>query len=145
MPPKTKPTKQKAAQPVATANKRVRVTVEVDVQFIKLLEANIHLNRQMRGWLLNNDDAGDLTPPQVLGLLVYMEARGGRAEQIHAATPFMWRPNIEIIHDERRVYENGKLISKPVPAAPPTQMSLSEHPSNCRCPACQAEETHDVK
>lgn len=142
MPAKKKSSK---AAPVTPPSKRVRVTVEIDAQFIKLLEANIHLNRQTRGWLLGNDDAGDITPSQVLGLLVYIEARGGTEEKVHAATPFMWRPNIEIIHDERRVYEGGKMIW-PVPAVPPpVQPSLPEHPSNCCCPACQADETHGVK
>jgi hypothetical protein len=103
--------KTKTKPPV---NKRVRVTIEVDSQFIRLLEANINMTAAVRGWLLNNEDAGDITPCQVLGLLIYMEARGGFPERIHLSTPFMWRPNIDIIHDERRVYEEGKQISGPV-------------------------------
>lgn len=95
-------------------DKKVRVTIEVDSQFLRLLRANIEMSRPLRGWLFNNDDAGDITPPQVLGLLVYMEARGGTVEQIAASTPFMWRPNVEVIHDERRVYQGGKQISGPV-------------------------------
>lgn len=71
------------------------------------------MSASTRGWLLGTDEAGDLTPPQVLGLLVYMEGRGGTPEQIATATPFMWRPNIDVIHDERRVYQKGKLLSGP--------------------------------
>lgn len=94
-------------------SKRVRVTIEVDQQFLRILRANIEMTKTTRGWLLNNDDAGQLTPSQVLGLLVYMEARGGTEAQINASTPFEWRPNIDIIHNERRVYQDGKLISGP--------------------------------
>lgn len=95
-------------------DKKVRVTIEVDSQFLRLLRANIEMNAATRGWLMGTDEAGDITPPQVLGLLVYMEGRGGTPEQIGMATPFMWRPNIDVIHDERRVYQNGKQLSGPV-------------------------------
>jgi hypothetical protein len=94
-------------------SKRVRVTVEVDQSFLRLLQANIELTRNVRGWLHRDEDAGDITASQVLGLLVYMEARGGFPEQIGASTPFMWRPNIDVIHDERRVYAGRKLLSGP--------------------------------
>lgn len=94
-------------------NKRVRVTLEISQSFLRLLRANIEMTKAVRGWLFNNDDAGDITPSQVLGLLVYMEARGGTTEQIAASTPFMWRPDIDVIHDERRVYLGSKLMSGP--------------------------------
>lgn len=112
---KVKKTKTKPAPtPVPAPQKRVRMTLEVDAQFIRLLQANIEMTKAQRGWLHNNEDAGDITPSQVLGLLVYMEGRGALTEQIHASTPMMWRNNVEIIHGERRVYENGKQISGPV-------------------------------
>lgn len=96
-------------------SKRVRVTLEIDQQFIKLLRANIEMTENVRGWLFNDHDdvAGDITPSQVLGLLVYMEGRGGTEAQISASTPFMWRPNIAVIHEERRVYVDDKLASGP--------------------------------
>lgn len=101
-------------------SKRVRITLEVDQQFIRLLKAKIELTAHMRGWLHNNDEAGELDPSQVLGLLVYMEARGATEAQIAASTPFMWRPNIDLIHAERRVYENGKQIAGPtIPSSRP--------------------------
>lgn len=106
-------------------SKKVRLTVEVDQQFIRLLRANIEMTKNVRGWLLNNEEAGDITPSQVLGLLVYMEARGGTEAQIGASTPFMWRSNIDVIHTERRVYENGKMISGPV-LVPATARQLEE-------------------
>lgn len=94
--------------------KRVRLTIEVDEQFIRLLNANIQLTAAARGWLLDTDEASHITPPQVLGLLVLMEARGGHPEEIAAKTPFMWRPNIDVIHEERRVYSGNTQISGPV-------------------------------
>jgi len=95
-------------------SKRVRVTLEIDQQFIKLLRANIEMTKAVRGWLFNDEDAGDITPSQVLGLLVYMEGRGGTEAQISASTPFMWRSNVDVIHSERRVYSEGKQIAGPV-------------------------------
>lgn len=109
--PKAEAKIKQAAKPAD--DKKVRVTIEVDQQFLRLLRANIEMNKAVRGWLFNNEDAADITPPQVLGLLVYMEARGGTEEQIHASTPLMWRHNIEMIHSERRVYQDGKLLSGP--------------------------------
>lgn len=109
---KTKTKRAKVTVPAAP-DKRVRITLEVDQQFLRLLRANIEMTRPVRGWLLNNDDAGDIPPSAVLGLLVYMEARGGTEEQIHASTPPMWRSNVEVIHDERRVYTGHKLMAGP--------------------------------
>lgn len=110
--PKTKSKKAKVTVPAP--DKRVRITLEVDQQFLRLLKANIEMTRPVRGWLYNNDDVGDIPPSAVLGLLVYMEARGGTEAQIHASTPPMWRSNVEVIHDERRVYEGCKQISGPL-------------------------------
>jgi hypothetical protein len=44
--------------------------------------------------------------------LILQEARGAVEDQIHASTPMMWRDadGPLLIHDERRVYEDGKLI-----------------------------------
>ena len=81
-------------------SKRVRLTLEVDTHFIKLLQANVQLSG-----LLNEDRHGQLTPMQVLGVLVLGEARGATEEQIHARTPCEWRPHIEAIHSERKVTE----------------------------------------
>jgi hypothetical protein len=108
--PKTRPaveTKNPQAAAPADQNrdKKVRITLELDQQFLRLLRANIEMNSATRGWLLGTDEASHITPSQVLGLLVYMEARGGTVEQISISTPFMWRSNIDVIHDERRVYQ----------------------------------------
>jgi len=106
----------------ARVSKRVRVTIEVDLSFLNLLRANIELTKSVRGWLPKGEDAadedaadeaGNVTASQVLGLLVYMEARGGTELEIGASAPYVWRPHVDVIHAERRVYEDGKLISGP--------------------------------
>jgi hypothetical protein len=51
----------------------------------------------------------------IVAWLVLMEARGQTEMLIHAATPMMWRTaeGPEMVHEERRVYQDGKLISGP--------------------------------
>ena len=104
-------------------NKKVRITLEVDSQFLRLLHCNIEMSRPVRGWLHGTDEAGEITPCQVLGLLVYMEGRGGTPEQIATATPFMWRPNVDVIHTERRVYQGDKQLSGPELIAATTEVA----------------------
>lgn len=79
--------------------KRVKLTLEVDSEFVKLLNANCQLSG------LLSDDAPRMTPMQVLAVVVLGEARGATEEQIHARTPIEWRPHIEAIHSERKVTE----------------------------------------
>jgi hypothetical protein len=79
--------------------KRVRLTLEVDSEFVKLLQANVQLSGLLK------EDRGRLTPSQVLAVIVLGEARGALEEQIHAQTPPEWRPHIEAIHSERKVTE----------------------------------------
>ena len=58
----------------------------------------------------------ELDAGAIVGWLALQEARGATEEQIHAATPVMWRDSEgpELIHGERRVYEDGKQIAGPV-------------------------------
>ena len=37
-------------------NHKVRITLEVDQQFIRLLRANVELTKNTRDWLLNNNN-----------------------------------------------------------------------------------------
>lgn len=93
-------------------NKVVRLTIEMDAQFIALLHANCQLSEAIRKQM-QDDPARQLDPKEVLAMLVLAEARGGTPEQIHAMTPLDWRAILELLHDERQVFEGGKLISKP--------------------------------
>jgi hypothetical protein len=77
--------------------KRVRLTLEGDSTFVKLLQANVQLSG-----LIGKDE---LTPSQQLAVMVLGEARGALEEQVHAQTLPVWRPHIEIIHSERKVTE----------------------------------------
>ena len=101
-----------------SSDKRVRITLELPSSFLRLLNAKATL----KGWTRhdprndNNEIAPELDAGGILAWLVLMEARGGIEEEIHACTPMMWRTDgcPELIHDERRVYEDGKQISGPV-------------------------------
>jgi len=79
--------------------KRVRLTLEVDSHFVKLLQANCQLSG------LLSEDPKRMDPKSVLAVIVLGEARGMLEEQIHAQTPLEWRPHIEAIHSERKVTE----------------------------------------
>lgn len=78
--------------------KRVRVTIEVDESFVRLLNAHVHLKR-----LGHEDCARDLAVNEVLAVVFLAEARGMLSEQVHTLTPPEWRPHIEAISDERSV------------------------------------------
>jgi hypothetical protein len=92
--------------------KKVRLTLEVDDQFIRLLNANVNLSGAMMS-TLKGDPTRQLSPKEVLAIMVLGEARGATEEQLHAALPLEWRSNLELIHSERQVYQDGKLISAP--------------------------------
>ena len=94
---------------------KVRLTLEVDSEFVSLLTAKARLKNWTR-WSPTYD--GDALEPEmdvgaVLGWVVAQEAQGGLSEIIDASIPPTWRPHIESIHEERRVYKDGKQISGP--------------------------------
>lgn len=76
--------------------KRVTVGINMDEQFIRILDANVCLSN------LRKKD--ELDPAQQLALLVLTEARGGTEEQVHASILHTWRPNIEAVSKLRKVY-----------------------------------------
>lgn len=92
--------------------KRVRVTIEVTESFVGLLCAQIRLHGRIRGHLpgTKGDADGELTPSDVLALVAAMEAKGELSHVADAAVPLTWRPEINVIHEERRVYEGGELV-----------------------------------
>ena len=77
--------------------KRVRVTLEVDEEFVKLLNLNVCVQTGGYAELEKRDVTG------VLAGVVLLEARGALPEQIHAAIPPAWRPHIEVISENRLV------------------------------------------
>jgi hypothetical protein len=92
----------KTGSPKAQKIRAVRITFELPVSFIRLLDAKV----QMQGW--HNTALGDgkeMDPAGILALLALMEARGAPEDQIHASTPLMWRTagGPELVHNERRV------------------------------------------
>jgi hypothetical protein len=90
--------------------KRVRVTVELPASFVGMLDTSMHMKAA------TEDDISKLDAAGILAWMVLMEARGATPEQIHAMTPPAWRDSDspEMVHEERRVYGDGKLISGPL-------------------------------
>lgn len=78
-------------------NKRVRITIEADSQFVRLLKANVALSGLR--------DKDRLEPIQVLALVACAEMCGGLETEVDLLVPPEWRGNIEVIHSERRVTE----------------------------------------
>lgn len=98
--------------------KKIRITIELPGNYIKLLNAKCQLSGYMQ-WMTGGEDDN---PPQldagaILSLLVLCEARGAPEADIHAATPMEWRNGGPVlIHEERRVYDNdtGEQLGGPV-------------------------------
>ncbi len=90
--------------------KKVRITLELPESFIKLLNAKAQLSNWQR--LMTGDEpAPELDAGSIIAWLTLLEARGAPENDIHAATPIMWRDANAplVIHDERRVYIDGVL------------------------------------
>lgn len=83
-------------------SKRVRLTLELDAHFIRLLNANMHLSG-----LMKDDGLHVLDVRAVLARVVLAEARGAPSEQVHALTPVEWRGHIDVLPDERQVFEDA--------------------------------------
>lgn len=81
------------------ADKVVEITLRMDSQFIRLLNANIGLSGGM------TPDTQDVRG--VLARVVLAEARGAHAEQTALIIPPEWRGNIDIVPERRKVYEAG--------------------------------------
>jgi hypothetical protein len=76
--------------------KRVRITLDVDVEFVRLLQACV----QMDGLL--GEEPKRMDPMHVLSIVALGEFRGAHEAEVHARTPVEWRPNIEAVYKERR-------------------------------------------
>lgn len=95
--------------------KRVRITIELPNRFVGLLKANITMNLKHFGdkEAMEEREEKELDPIHLVAKLVCMEACGAPESQIWAETPLMWRDEDAspiLIHEERRVYLDGKLI-----------------------------------
>jgi len=78
------------------SDKKVRITVELDNDFIKMLRHNIQLGQTREG---------NMTAPEQLAVAVCAEAMGGYEEVVDAEIYPEWRPHLAIIHEERKVIE----------------------------------------
>jgi len=83
-------------------SKRVRLTLELDAHFIRILNANMHLSG-----LMKDDGLHVLDVRAVLARVVLAEARGAPSEQVHALTPLEWRGHIDVLPELRKVFEDA--------------------------------------
>jgi len=63
---------------------------------------------------LTADDHHEFDPADLVAMLVLGEARGATELQMSMIVPPMWREGDlepQVIHDERRVYDDGELIN----------------------------------
>ena len=83
--------------------KKVRITLELDEEFVRLLKANCAMSGlgDMREVSKSHD------PMMILAMVTNLEARGATEQQIHEETPLEWRGKIVPIHDERKVIVDG--------------------------------------
>lgn len=89
--------------------KKVRITLELDSDFIKRLNIQVGLG------IINQIKEGlEQAPYQLLGWLVLQEAKGAHENEIAASIPTGNRADCpNIIHAERRVYEEGVQLAGP--------------------------------
>ena len=80
--------------------KVVEITLRLDSQFVRLLNANAGLSGGMV-------PEGQQDPRSILARVVLAEARGAHAEQTAMIIPPEWRGNIDIVPEKRKVYEGG--------------------------------------
>jgi hypothetical protein len=80
--------------------KSVEITIRLDSQFVRLLNANITLSN-----VLQKAATGKIEPMSVLALLVLGEARGAFPEDTRAKIPSDWQGQIDVVPERRRVWE----------------------------------------
>lgn len=78
--------------------KKVQITLELDTEFVKLLNANVQLSGDCK--------KDQLEPKAVLGVLALMEAKGATVEQINETIPAEWKSHVRALHDKRQVLES---------------------------------------
>jgi hypothetical protein len=88
------------------SEKKVRITIEMSNSFVNLLNAGILLE----GLHDIKNNTKKISPMQVLALLSCMEAMGFLPDSIKDTIPADWIGDISIISEERKVYEDGKLM-----------------------------------
>lgn len=73
---------------------KVRITLELDESFLKMLKVSNTLG--------NVFEKDKLTAPQVLAIVTQGEGYGAHVEQTYSKIPHEWRDGIDIVSSERR-------------------------------------------
>jgi hypothetical protein len=85
--------------------RRVRVAVELDNEFVKLLRANLTVSETIRMSESEPVAAVSADVLHILGLAVLGEAMSIDSEQTRRKIPSCWRQHIDIIPEARKVVE----------------------------------------
>jgi hypothetical protein len=75
----------------------------MDSDFVKHL--NLAMSLKHPKWYEGDyhGPGGQITAIDCVAAIILAEARGALPKQVHMAIPHEWRPNIEAIHDARKV------------------------------------------
>lgn len=86
------------------AKKKVRVTIEMDSEFVGLLKTNISLSKMGE----NGQPSAYLDVAGVLAVVVASEAMGNLPENTWRLIPPIWRPHIDVVPEERKILVEGE-------------------------------------
>ena len=81
--------------------KHVTISIRMDSEFIKHL--NLAMSLKHPKWFEGDYRRGKITAIDCIAVIALAEARGAHPAQVHSVIPHEWRPNIEAIHDDRKV------------------------------------------
>lgn len=95
---------EKEEKPETKKQKVVQITLQLTGEMVALLNAKASLAGWTK-WLTGADDPPTLDAGAVVGMVVLSEARGNFYEKTHLATPHEWRGLIDVVSEERRVFE----------------------------------------
>lgn len=101
---KKKKKRKKAKEPETKKQQVVQITLQLTGEMSALLNAKATLAGWTK-WLTGADDPPHLDAGAVVALVVLSEARGNLYESTHLATPHEWRGLIDVVPEERKVFE----------------------------------------
>ena len=82
-------------------HKTVTIGLKVDMEFVRLLNANVQLS--------NLRQKDEMQPIDQLALIALIEMRGGLEEDVHAVTLHAWRDHITVVPEFRKVEQEATI------------------------------------